>query len=72
MEMGRGGRADYAPQNACTASWQAHQLSRERKKGTGVGGCLMGGKREHVGSRVRQQQSEESESKCGEKLGRER
>lgn len=32
----------------------------------------MGGKREHVGSRVRQQQSEESESKCGEKLGRER
>lgn len=64
MEMGRGERADYAPQTACTASWLAHQLSRERERN--MGGCVMGTKRENGGSRVRQQQSEESGSKCGE------
>jgi len=51
MEMGE--RADYAPQTACAASWLAHQPSREREK------------REHGWVGVRQQQSEEGESKCG-------
>ena len=66
MEMGMGRKSRLRSSNVCTASWLAHQLSRERERERGKGTWMCGWvddggaeKRENVGSRVRRQQSED-------------